>query len=495
MDQLSQKLNAQQIIRANGEAESEAMGVMRAQVREYQDCLDRMKTVADELGGLQQTIAALPDLGSGVSDSALDGLKEEMVSMNKANEDYLKQLQSDLLAGQNDLITRQQDLAQSQSDLMNRQSQMLESRNNDLIERLEAIKASNDERLEKLGSELAVAGNDDLGARLDSLEAQIGSLFADLKQDLNLRLDSEKAFNEENFENLREGLKEGLASDDNDELGVRLDRLEAQIGSQLTDLKQGLGTDIENRLNGLKQGLGADFDDKLTDLKQGLSADMESGFGGLGQDLGSQIGQVRSANEESLSRMSSELASSSSDGDVVELIEVLRDEVSAMKLQMENVRSNNDQYLQTMQSNLRKGQEQMLQAQNALSQTLGGADIHKECVRVYRNVQASVQDENGKQLDSIRQENTHLLEDIKIDGTKRLTAIRDENAKLLGSLRNDLGKQLESIREENAKLLVSVKTETSKIEEQAKSVRKLAIIAIIASVISIAAPFIAAILL
>ena len=51
MDQLSQKLNAQQIIRANGEAESEAMGVMRAQVREYQDCLDRMKNVADVKNG------------------------------------------------------------------------------------------------------------------------------------------------------------------------------------------------------------------------------------------------------------------------------------------------------------------------------------------------------------------------------------------------------------------------------------------------------------
>ena len=78
MDQLSQKLNAQQIIRANGEAESEAMGVMRAQVREYQDCLDRMKNVADELGGLQQTIAALPDMNAGSYDAALDDVAEKV---------------------------------------------------------------------------------------------------------------------------------------------------------------------------------------------------------------------------------------------------------------------------------------------------------------------------------------------------------------------------------------------------------------------------------
>ena len=142
MDQLSQKLNAQQIIRANGEAESEAMGVMRAQVREYQECLDRMKNVADELGGLQQTIAALPDLSAGIDDSALEGLKEEMASMNRVNEDRLQQLQSNLLAGQNDFISRQQDLAQSQSELMNKQSEMLANRSNELREQIEAVTLS-----------------------------------------------------------------------------------------------------------------------------------------------------------------------------------------------------------------------------------------------------------------------------------------------------------------------------------------------------------------
>ena len=33
-----------------GAAESEAMAVMRTQVKEYRDCLDRMKGVAEELG-------------------------------------------------------------------------------------------------------------------------------------------------------------------------------------------------------------------------------------------------------------------------------------------------------------------------------------------------------------------------------------------------------------------------------------------------------------
>ena len=386
MDQLSQKLNAQQIIRANGEAESEAMGVMRAQVREYQDCLDRMKTVADELGGLQQTIAALPDLSAGINDSALEGLKEEMASMNRVNEDHLQKLQSDLVANQDVFI----------------------------------------EHLDQIRNDLA------------------------------------------------------SSNVSNEELSARLDRLEALIGSQLGDLKQGVNTDFAS-------GIGS--------LKQDVSADLTAGLDLLGQDVSAKLDSVKSGNEENIEKLKSELlaqiAESSSDSDIIERVEVLRDEVSAMKLQMDSMRTNNDQYLQTMQSNLRKGQEEMLQSTGSISQALAGADVHKECVRVYRNVQASIQDENGKLLDNIRQENSVQLESIKTDSSRHITVIKDETAKLLGSLRNDSSKQLEGLREENSKFLVSVKTETSKIDEQVKGVRKLALIALIASILSIIAPFIA----
>ena len=431
MDQLSQKLNAQQIIRANGEAESEAMGVMRAQVREYQDCLDRMKTVADELGGLQQTIAALPDLSASINDNALEGLKEEMVSMNRANEDHLQKLQSDLLANQDVFI----------------------------------------EHLDQIRNDLANTGNnDEVNARIDRLEALIGTQLTDFRNDVSDEMEVRFQDLKQGFGNDMEsklgGLKTELSSNDgNEELSARLDRLEALIGSQLGDLKQGVNTDFA------------------------------SGIGTLKQDVSAKLDSVKSGNEEKIEKLRSELlaqiAESSSDSDIIERVEVLRDEVSAMKLQMDSMRTNNDQYLQTMQSNLRKGQEQMLQSTGSISQAIAGADVHKECVRVYRNVQASIQDENGKLLDNIRQENSVQLESIKTDSSRHITVIKDETAKLLGSLRNDSSKQLEGLREENSKFLVSVKSETSKIDEQVKGVRKLALIALIASILSIIAPFIA----
>ena len=88
MDQLSQKLNAQEIIRANGEAETEQMVVMRAQVKEYQDCLDKMKMVAEEIGGIQARIEMLPEGGtaSSLSPEAIDELKDQIREITKGSE-------------------------------------------------------------------------------------------------------------------------------------------------------------------------------------------------------------------------------------------------------------------------------------------------------------------------------------------------------------------------------------------------------------------------
>mgnify|MGYP002852809575 CR=1 FL=1 len=408
MDQLSQKLNAQQIIRANGEAESEAMGVMRAQVREYQECLDRMKNVAEELSGLQQTINALPDLGgtgSGVSENVIGELKEQMESMNKANEDYLQQMQNDLLAGQNDFIERQQSLAMSQNELMSRQSQMLEERSNELKEQIESIKATNEENLEKIRSGIAEGGNEELTRRLESFEEQIGAQLEALKTNVGSQIDAVRSSNEEYLARLQNDF---AASAGNEDL----------------------------------------------------------------------LGMINSLSEEMSSK-----------------IDVLRDDVSSIKLQVEGIKSGNDKSLDQMKNDLKAGQREVIDSQNNLLTTMQNADVHKECVRVYRNVQASIQDENAKQLEAIREDSHSNLESYKSESGKSITAIRDESAKLLGSIRNDNAKQIEAIREENAKSLVNIRTETSKLEEQVGGVKKAVVFAVIVSIISIVAPFLANFLL
>jgi len=97
MDQISGRNKAQEIIRANGEAESEQMAVMKVQVREYQDCLDRMKGVAEELTGLQEQIKALPDVQAGFNEEAVTELKAQMEQITRSNEEQLGKLSQELM--------------------------------------------------------------------------------------------------------------------------------------------------------------------------------------------------------------------------------------------------------------------------------------------------------------------------------------------------------------------------------------------------------------
>jgi len=82
MDQLSEKLAAQEMIRANGQAETEAMEAVRVQVNEYKNCLDRMTNICQELGGIRDQMAALPDHQEedSASREAIDALKSSLQS-------------------------------------------------------------------------------------------------------------------------------------------------------------------------------------------------------------------------------------------------------------------------------------------------------------------------------------------------------------------------------------------------------------------------------
>jgi len=55
MDKLAQKLNAQEMIKANSAADAEEMSRLKSQVEGYKECLDKVQQLADEgIGKLQQ---------------------------------------------------------------------------------------------------------------------------------------------------------------------------------------------------------------------------------------------------------------------------------------------------------------------------------------------------------------------------------------------------------------------------------------------------------
>lgn len=48
MDKLAQKLNAQEIIRANSAADAEELGKLKSQLKEYNECLEKMQKLLDD---------------------------------------------------------------------------------------------------------------------------------------------------------------------------------------------------------------------------------------------------------------------------------------------------------------------------------------------------------------------------------------------------------------------------------------------------------------
>lgn len=86
MDCLAQKLNAQEMIRANGEAETEQMNFLKTQVNQYQGCLDRMQQVCTDLGNLEQQINTLALPQANAYEESISDIKEQ-----------IEKLQADLL--------------------------------------------------------------------------------------------------------------------------------------------------------------------------------------------------------------------------------------------------------------------------------------------------------------------------------------------------------------------------------------------------------------
>lgn len=77
MDKLAQKLNAQEIIKANTTAEVEELDKLRNRVSEYNECLDRLQRLVDES-------AAKLNGASGESAAEINRLAEESIAKIRA---------------------------------------------------------------------------------------------------------------------------------------------------------------------------------------------------------------------------------------------------------------------------------------------------------------------------------------------------------------------------------------------------------------------------
>ena len=93
MDKLASKLNAQEMIRANGEAEAQQMNFLKTQVSEYQGCLDRLSQVCDELGTLENRIGNLSLPDNSASEEAIGEIKNRLEAAEKKLNDLSESLE------------------------------------------------------------------------------------------------------------------------------------------------------------------------------------------------------------------------------------------------------------------------------------------------------------------------------------------------------------------------------------------------------------------
>ncbi|MCR4617912.1 MAG: hypothetical protein K5669_06975 [Lachnospiraceae bacterium] len=131
MDKLASKLNAQEMIRANGEAQALQMDYLKTQVSEYQGCLDRLSQVCDELGNLENRIGNLSLPENTKNDEAIEDIKSKLEGLSESTENQLK------------------NLSESTESRLKNLSESTESKLNDLTESLG--KASTEENLHKEG--------------------------------------------------------------------------------------------------------------------------------------------------------------------------------------------------------------------------------------------------------------------------------------------------------------------------------------------------------
>lgn len=144
MDKLAQRLNAQEIIKANTSAETEELNSLRSQITEYNDCLERLKRLTEDAAEKLQS--------SQVNGEEIDRLVEESI-------DKIRSLQQDSAA-----------LEQLQKSL----SERLDETDRKQGERLSSVNRILDEKLEGMDNLL--------GARFESMDKNLGNKLEQLVQ-------------------------------------------------------------------------------------------------------------------------------------------------------------------------------------------------------------------------------------------------------------------------------------------------------------------------
>ena len=234
---------------------------------------------------------------------------------------------------------------------------------------------------------------------MKKLKAQIAEYYQCLEQ-LKRLMDEETAKlrnSQMSGENVNRLVDESIAkiraiqvdSRGNEELQLKLSQqlniLEAQVGNKLDALQKQVNDKLEilqqagGRIDALEQVGG-----KLDAIEQQIGGRLDT----LGQQVGEKLGTVEQQVGEKLGAMEQQMS----------------DQLGSMNQQMgEKLNGLNRQVGTTLEKLERQAEAPKDLDENKLTEKFAVLEenVHKECVKVYRNVQAVVVEENTKQSDAM----------------------------------------------------------------------------------------------
>ena len=91
MDKLAQKLNAQEMIKANSAADAEEMNQLKNQLREYDECLAQMQQVNKELRAVNHAMETL--MSETIAPEVTKLSEESVAAIRKLQQEYTTKLE------------------------------------------------------------------------------------------------------------------------------------------------------------------------------------------------------------------------------------------------------------------------------------------------------------------------------------------------------------------------------------------------------------------
>lgn len=213
MDRLAQRMTAQEMIKANTAADMEEMNKLKAQIEQYNLCLEQvMKMLEEEIEKIS---------GSQVSSANINRLVDEAVAKIQA-------IQQDTHPETQGLAELQEQLSERMDALKKQVSDTLGSLESQTSERLESLEKLTEERLgslEKLTEERLGSLEKLTEEKLGLLEKQIGEQLSALEKQTEEPTDAIEQQITEKFGGLEKNM------------GETLDRIDKQLAERFTTLE------------------------------------------------------------------------------------------------------------------------------------------------------------------------------------------------------------------------------------------------------------------